>query len=214
MQKWIRWKYPGWPNAISVDLAIVAAIVRIVILVEFVEHVQPKERADYRASGRRRPADAAFHRTRAAAFRDFNGLRLRPNVHGESQFRYQRLPWSDLQERRRKMVSCPGHRLIKSTSFIPRRVSPSQWTLLPFAAPPLFFPPFFPVGFVSIFFFIMAWKNHHSLSDRSFLSRNCTRALLNSALRGRRRGLHRVQNYANRGLMGPEHVDAPVRRCY
>ena len=68
----------------SIDLAVVAAIVGVVIFVEFVEDVETKERADDRTGGGGRPVDAALHRTRAAALRDFNRLRLRPNVHRES----------------------------------------------------------------------------------------------------------------------------------
>lgn len=83
-------------DGILIDLAIVTAVVGTVIFIEFVEDVEAEERADDWAGRGRSPADPILHRTRAAAFRDFNGFRLRPNIHGEFQFCYQRLPWRNL----------------------------------------------------------------------------------------------------------------------
>lgn len=85
-------------DGILIDLAIVIAVVGTVIFIEFVEDVEAEERADDWAGRGRSPTDPILHRTRAAAFRDFNGFRLRPNIHGEFQFCYQRLPWRNLQQ--------------------------------------------------------------------------------------------------------------------
>lgn len=85
-------------DGILIDLAIVTAVVGTVIFIEFVEDVEAEERADDWAGRGRSPTDPILHRTRAAAFRDFNGFRLRPNIHGEFQFCYQRLPWRNLQQ--------------------------------------------------------------------------------------------------------------------